>query len=127
MTARIPTEIHELNGSFIHNPQRRPKSAPPKSLRALGQPPGYLSEDERALWGEIVENAPAGVLTSGDRHVVETLSLLLAKQRRREATSSDVAQLMKGLSSCGLTPADRSRVTSTSAAATDNPFSEFMQ
>ncbi len=79
---RKPIELHELAGTFRadRHGQRR---AAPKSDRGIGDPPACLGPDEAAAWREFVANAPAGVLTSGDRVALECLAVLIAKARRR--------------------------------------------
>ena len=63
---RKPTEIHELNGSYAKNPQRR-TPAPPKSNHAIGDPPEHLGEIEADIWPEARFLIPDGVMTAADR------------------------------------------------------------
>jgi hypothetical protein len=72
---RKPTELLALSGAFEKDPKRcRPVG--PKSDRPIGDPPACLTPDEAACWREFVANAPAGVLTSGDRWALERLCCL---------------------------------------------------
>jgi hypothetical protein len=94
---------------------------------AIGDPPKDMVADEIAIWHEIIFINPPGVLTSSDLMVVEVLARLFAKFRRRENLNGPEWSRMCGsLSLLGMTPADRSRVTSTESTP-DNPFSEFTQ
>lgn len=123
---RKPTEVLQLRGTFKHNPKRT-RDVGPKSAKDVGQPPPYLTEDERACWFEGIENAPAGVLTSGDRWHLEMVSRLMAKFRRDWLTGAEMSQLGQALSKLGWTPADRSRVTATQKEEKEDPFAEFLQ
>jgi hypothetical protein len=109
---RKPTAILEASGAFEANPKRaRPDE--PNSGRGVGPAPGHLAEDERAVWDEIVADCAAGVFQSGDRVMLEVLSCLLAEYRRDRAGfgGRKYQQLTGLLARCGMTPADRSRVT----------------
>ena len=78
---RKPTELLELSGVFQRNPNRR-RPVEPKSPHPVGEPHPSMAEDKRACWREFVSDAPAGVLTSGDRWALERLCCLQAKSRR---------------------------------------------
>jgi hypothetical protein len=124
---RTPLEIKELNGAFIHNPNRKPRGRPPKNPQALGEPPAYLTKAEQIIWAELQYNAPATVLTRADRHQIEIVCQLMAKFRAREATAAEIGHLLKSLSACGFNPVDRQRVATIPEAKIENPFSEFTQ
>ena len=78
---REPTELLILTGGYRPDRHARRRSAP-KSERPIGEPPGHLAPDEAAAWREFCRDAPAGVLTSGDRWAVELVARLVAKGRR---------------------------------------------
>ena len=60
---------------------------------------------------EFVANAPAGVLTSGDRMALVCLARLIAKARRPGGLSgAELGQLRGFLSEMGATPASRGKV-----------------
>lgn len=123
---RKPTEVLSLTGAFRKNPQRA-RPVGPKSSRPLGDPPAYMAEDEAACWAEFVANGPAGVLTSGDREVVELIARLMAKFRRDWLNGAELATLKTSLGELGRTPASRSKV---SAPENDKPagaFDAFLQ
>ncbi len=107
---RKPTELLALSGAFEKNPQRR-RPVGPKSPHPIGEPPACLAPDGAATWREFVANAPAGVLTSGDRLALECLACLVAKGRRPGGLSgAELGQLRGFLSELGATPASRSKV-----------------
>jgi hypothetical protein len=75
-----------------------------------------------AIWGELVAQAPFGVLSSMDRMHVEATCYLMHKIRKAsagngKATSGDYAQLNRNLSQMGLIPSERSRVKGQAKAA----------
>ena len=106
---RLPTEVQEIKGAFKHDPKRR-RAVGPKSTRGIGDPPGYFEPDEQLMWLEIVDDAPANVLTSADRTVIELLTRLRARFRRQWLTGAEMASMTWCLSHLGFTPSDRSRV-----------------
>ncbi len=123
MAARKPTKVLEATGAFKKNPQR--KRTDPATTGEIGAAPGYFSTEEAAVWSEIVQNAPVGVLTGSDRLHVEVLSRAIAQLRATEPADIKPAllqQIRAGLSSIGMSPADRSRVNPTWAPEKDNPF-----
>ena len=83
----------------------------PKSTAPIGEPPAWLAPDEAAAWREFVANAPARVLTAGDRWTLALAAKLMAEFRRDEAVSPGrVGLLMRCLGELGATPAARARV-----------------
>ncbi len=80
---RKPTELLVLTGGYRPDRHGQRRHAP-KSDRGIGEPPACLAPDEAACWREFVSNAPAGVLTAGDRWALEALVRLHAKSRRPE-------------------------------------------
>jgi len=121
---RTPTEILEVRGAFRKDPQRK-REVGPKAQLGLGEPPGGLTEAEAATWREVVGNAPAGVLTSAERILVEIVARLLARMRADWLTGAELAQLTQSLARLGWTPADRSRVQAAKADEPEDPFAEF--
>lgn len=106
---RKPTNVLELSGAFRKNPQRRRED--PAVELGLGPAPDYFDAGERAVWAEIEESAPEGVLARSDRLCVEMLVPLVLQLRRREAMKAAERQFMLStLTRLGCTPADRSRV-----------------
>lgn len=122
---RKPTEVLELTGAFRANPQRR-RSVGAKSDKELGDPPIHLNLKENAAWREVVRNAPAGVLTSADRILVEMVARLLARFRTEWLKGSELALMLQCLVRLGWTPADRSKVVASDDKGPENEFAEFM-
>lgn len=106
---RTPTEVLERRGSFDVHPERR-RDVGPKNDRPLGPAPARLKGKQLEAWNELVAAAPAGVLTAGDRAIVELAARLLATSWRARLKGGEISQLRGCLASLGLTPADRSRV-----------------
>jgi hypothetical protein len=123
---RTPTEVLDLRGAFKINPQRK-REVGPKALAGLGAPPAHLNDAARACWVEAVGNAPAGVLTAGDRILVEIVARLLAKFREDWLTGAEFGQLGQALGKLGWTPADRSRVSAVKEEPKADPFAEFLK
>lgn len=122
-------EHKELNGTFIANPERKPRGRPPKSIHAVGEPPKVLNMAEQTIWAELQQNVPAQVLTQADRHQVEIYCKLMAKERMNVITVTERGQLLRCMSSMGLTPVDRQRLAPVEPWDTNkqSPFSEFKQ
>ncbi len=108
-TPRKPVELLELSGAFRPDRHGQRRGAP-KSDRGIGDPPPSMAEDEAGCWREFVSNAPAGVLTSGDRWALEAVARLYAKSRREGLTGAELGHLRGFLSELGASPASRGRV-----------------
>jgi len=79
---RKPTQVLEDKGAFKHDPARaEARKNEPKQLKPLGDPPDYFDQTHIAVWNEYVEECPRGVLTSGDRKVLELAVRLTCKMR----------------------------------------------
>lgn len=106
---RTPSNVLELRGAFDKNPQRRRED--PKVEMGLGDAPDYFDDEERAIWVEIAESAPEGVLAKSDRLCIEMLVPLVLRLRRREPMkAAERTFMLSTLTRIGCTPADRSRV-----------------
>jgi hypothetical protein len=68
------------------NPGKRPLNAAEPQAPALAGIPAHLDGRQRLLWTEIIEAAPAHVLTQADRLVIELTVRLLHQLR----TAADV-------------------------------------
>ena len=106
---RLPTNVLEMKGAFIKHPERQRED--PKVEIGLGPPPDYFEEIEKAIWEEIKNSAPEGVLAKSDRMIVEMAVPLIQRQRAREKMkAAEMTFLLSVFSRLGCTPADRSRV-----------------
>jgi len=104
-----PIEVLEASGTF--RPHRHAqRQAAPKSTLPIGDPPGHLAPAEASVWREFVANCPEGVLTAGDRWVLEAACRLVAKSRREGLTAAEMGHLRAILSELAATPASRGRV-----------------
>jgi hypothetical protein len=120
---RKSTSELEKNGAFAKNPSRR--RSDPKTKGPIGDPPPSLPLDLHAIWYEIADAAPLGVLTHADRLFLASFSRWQHRERTAEKwTAADAAALCWFYVRAGMTPADRSRVHATADKAT-NPFAKF--
>ncbi|MEM9014458.1 MAG: hypothetical protein AAGB02_05055 [Pseudomonadota bacterium] len=111
---RKPSNLLELSGAFDKNPQRR--RVDPAVEIGLGAPPDYFDDDARALWAEIDQYAPEGVLAKSDRFAVELLvPVMIAIRRGEPVKAGDRAFALSILTRMGCTPSDRSRLASPKA------------
>jgi len=125
---RTPTAVLEVKGAFKKHPERKEaRSNEPIAAGALGEPPKRLTTKLRELWYELIEQVPAGVLTSADRWLVEMTVRMQHLVIQGEATSVDKTLLSTCLGKMGCNPADRSRLSVPKQAEEKNPFAEFVQ
>lgn len=119
---RTPSNVLEARGAFAHNPDRKREDFDSGAFSKMA--PAYFDEGQRAVWDEMVGLLPDSVLQSTDRMAVELTSRLVARFRSigdADVSMAQVAQIRTALASLGMTPADRSRVSS-KKAPTVNPF-----
>jgi hypothetical protein len=94
----------------------------PAAAGDLGQPPSDWTPAQKALWWEVVNSAPAGVLTGSDRLLVELAVRNLAQVRAAaEITAAQSAEMRRCLGEMGMTPSERSRLSAPQPGAS-NPF-----
>ena len=123
---RKTTAELEMNGAFKKDPQRKAARAnEPLPNGPIGEPPAWLEDDQRDIWTEIIELVPDGVLAKSDRLVVETLTVMVHKQRQGAIRASEINILISCLARLGLTPADRSRVGVAPATDEDGEEDDF--
>lgn len=109
---RKPTEQLKLSGAFTHNPARaQERMQEPRDERPLGQPAETMRPDQRLAWLEIDRLAPW--LSYSDRIAVEIAASLLARFRLDASTMEPAyyTRLETMLGRLGLTPSDRSKVS----------------
>jgi hypothetical protein len=120
---RKPTATLELVGAFRKDPKRR--RVEPKTKGPIGDPPPSLPIELHAIWYELADAAPLGILTHADRPFLASFCRWQNRERTAEKwTAADAAALCWFYVRAGMTPADRSRVQAT-ATKTDNPFAKF--
>ena len=125
-----PFEIVKLEGRERENPRRyKSRAVAPKSDTDIGECPARLNPEVRAVWQEITQSIPAGVLTATERIALEILCELVAEHRAdpRAFQAAKHAQLVSLLGRFGLTPADRVRLVPAKEQTKKNPFLEFAQ
>ena len=109
---RKPTAVLSASGAFKNHPSRS-RDLEPNSGRGVGPSPAHMGESERKVWDELVGNCAAGVFQSSDRTLLEALSVLVAEFREnyRGFGGRKYDRMTNLLARCGMTPADRSKVT----------------
>ena len=123
---KLPSKIISMTGGDRAHPERVNKNEP-APVEKIGNAPRHLSEVQKAIWREIIEQVPMGVITKMDRMALELVCVLMDRFRKAaepltaDMLSGDLAvpkmqgnelsTLMKGLQTLGMTPADRSRVS----------------
>ena len=116
-----PAHLKVIQG----NPGKRRINAGEPQSTALAGPPKSLSSKQKALWAELVEAAPPGVLKQADRFLVELAVRLLEQTRTGTEVAPGIAtQLRLALAAMGMDPTSRCRLT-VSDSAPANPFAEF--
>lgn len=123
---RTPSTVLEARGAFDKDPGRRREDFEAGAFDPA--PPKYFTAKQKAVWTEIVTALPASVLQATDHIAVELAARLIANFRAQpdtEVTSAQVAQIRTALAVLGMTPADRSRV-STKKETPSNPFLDMM-
>lgn len=119
---RTPSAVLEARGAFAHNPDRKREDFDSGAFDR--EAPGYFGGAQVDAWNEIVSLLPPSVLQATDRMAVEMTARLIARFRAMDdadVTMAQVTQIRMSLASLGMTPADRSRVTSVKTP-TANPF-----
>lgn len=123
-----PTNILEMRGSFIDNPQRKKaRQHEPKKIGELGAAPSYFTKQQRAMWNEIKKHTYKGVLGEGDRFVVEMISVLFAEFRADTSSFSGAkyGRLETMLARLGLTPSDRTKIIVSDKEDKKDPWSDL--
>jgi hypothetical protein len=111
-----------------HKPTRRRAEAVRVYTGPLGAPPDHFDKKEIAIWDELADLAPEGVVEACDRWAFELLVCLMAKFRRGYAKSGETTQIANLLARLGMTPADRDRVKHLAPAPKkiENPWDQFV-
>ena len=120
-----PREVAELKGAVAHDPQRY-RMEPAKSDYEMGLPPDHLTEGAKGVWFELSTYAAKGVLTGGDRMLMELTSVLMDKFRTspNDFPSAQIGHLISCFARMGLTPSDRQKIGFEKVKEA-NPFESF--
>ena len=109
---RTPTAVLELTGAFKKHPDRkRARSSEPVGSGPVGDPPKRFDAELRAIWFEITDMIPAGVLAKSDRLALEIACRLVRKVFKDTINGAELSTLNSLLARLGMTPADRSKVS----------------
>lgn len=121
---RTPTNVLMMKGTFKQNPHYKKKREGEPTVEGAfpKTPPKWLTQEEQAVWYEVVRAAPSGVLTSADAILVEILSRLLSEFRQDGAhwPTNKITQLRALLRSIGMDPSGRASLSVPQVK--DNPF-----
>lgn len=103
----LPSHLRVVKGG-----RSRVKGVIPADAEGPGDPPSTWSPEQKALWHEIVEAAPAGVLAPSDRLLIELAARNLANLRSAggELTAAQSAEMRRCLGEMGMTPSERARL-----------------
>jgi len=121
----------QLTGTYQAHPGRYKAVSATKPIIKLpiGVAPKHLQATERAIWVEVVKNAPEGLLGRPDRLVLEIATRMIAKIRTGEFKASDVGHTMRILSKLGMDPAARQKLNleppATPQPDTKSPWDEL--
>lgn len=125
---RTPTNVLELRGSGKNHPERlRERDGEPEPEAGIGPAPAHVSEEEAAIWDELVESIPAGVLGNTDRIALERLTRLVYEARTLPPqlwSSAREKDLISYLSRFGMTPSDRAKI-SIPKKGKENPWDDL--
>lgn len=108
---RKPSNVLELAGAFVHNPNRRRVDPVPHG--PIGKAPKQGPITFAKAWALIVAQCPDGVLADRDRVWVEVAASLFVQFRSDPAGMhpAKLSRLTAMLAALGMSPADASRVT----------------
>lgn len=127
---RKPTHLLAVTGGLAKNPARYADRAhEPTDERELGDPPPNLAPSQQAVWREIEQLSLPGVLTHGDRLIVEVAAVLLAQFRLAGNLMPlpAIARLQSILGELGMTPASRSKVSASGVKPSASRFNGIGQ
>jgi hypothetical protein len=100
---RKSTALLELSGAFRKNPARgRARVSEPVWNGPLGDPPEFFDAAHCAIWTELAQRSPAGVLARSDRAFFEILCGLMFTWRRGELPSGLTSLMWKMLGQAGI-------------------------
>ncbi|MHC1949868.1 hypothetical protein IF803_36720 [Bradyrhizobium sp. UFLA06-06] len=105
---RIPTAKARLEGRHIKDPQRYKRNEP--TADAIGDPPKWLNDAQRAAWREFAGELPW--LNRSHRALVEIACAVRARLQSGEEVGTKALSLLRlCLASMGASPVDASKVS----------------
>lgn len=123
---RKPT-LHLIAGGMDKkNPARiKARKNEPKAVGELGNPPNWMTTDQKAIWVEHVAMLPLGVTCQFDRGAFSALVRHAEAARSEKYNRDATTAYLKALGLFGLTPADRSRVAAMNQNKANDEWAEF--
>jgi len=107
-----PLEALSLTGAIERNPARfADRGNTPAPENPIGDPPASFTDDQKAIWNELIIQCAPGVLFGSDRVVLELCVRLIGKMRTSKLNGAEMSVLMSALQQLGMTPVSRSRIT----------------
>lgn len=147
---RLAPEIHKLQGTYSHDPQRENKNAP-KANGKCPSPPDYFDDDELTKWHELVDDlSTMGIMSSDCREQMIAYCTaysgymkcrrLIAKDgmtikslregSKRNPVMTDLHKFLEQMNRLrpefGLTPASRSKLVSMKPDEEENPMDHLV-
>jgi hypothetical protein len=92
-----------------------------KPIGKLGNPPRWMSKEEKSIWRTLAKSAPSE-LGQNDRTLMEIAVTLKAKLETHTITTPELSQLVNCLKALGFIPTDRKAVAPPKA---EDPLDRF--
>jgi P27 family predicted phage terminase small subunit len=146
-----PKEIRDLTGLKSSHPPANPKGL--KVKRPIGGPPNWMTDLQKEIWREGLENAPANLLKAIDASLYQTWVFACYSQRRASqqfengggqmvvysvngsarahpllaVIRAEGATMLKCASEMGFTPTSRMKVKADGPDSGEDPTNPFEQ
>jgi len=126
---RTPLFKAKLTGEAAKRPERfRDRANPANKGKPVGDPPGYMDREAKAVWRELAKNL--GWLGIEDRIALESAALAAGQVRTLHkagevVTGALFSAMNTALGKLGASPADRSKIHVTAPDDADDPFARF--
>lgn len=123
----IPANLKLVTGARERRPKESFVEVKPDA-KPLGPPPSYFSDELKSVWAELARAAPKGVLTSGDRMLVEQTAMVVMTMRKGWEENEFIPASLSGelrrcLADLHLTPSSRSKIVAPKDSG--NPFEDL--
>lgn len=115
------SNILDLKGAFKKNPNRARPDEPIPEGEFSKEPPKHFDAHEIMMWRELVDQAPAGVLTSADPFAFEVFVVLAVEFRERGAgmPAANMTRMCTLMGKFGFDPSGRAGLITTKKKAND--------
>ncbi|MBK0327901.1 hypothetical protein I5535_11415 [Rhodobacteraceae bacterium F11138] len=122
---KTPLAKAELTGQIRNHPGRYADRREPETAGPIGDPPKWLTAQERAAWRAFAQELPW--LTASDTALVSGAAALRARIEARDGiTASDFRELRMFLTAMGGTPTSRSSVAIPEPVEQHDPWEQFV-